>query len=104
MDDRTQSDILFLTVPSITLWRRYPYIEAPYGPSLVVTGLKKAGFSVSYVDFNVQLNEWQKSGRLLTNGTLSFLCKWQTIPQNYTSLPADLSALLDQFIEFHFAI
>ncbi|MFH1263563.1 MAG: radical SAM protein [Pseudomonadota bacterium] len=102
-NDRLQErrvDVLFSVVPGVTMWRRFPIIEPPFGPSMVVGALRNARFSVEYVDLNLQLNVWQQATMLLSPDTVRFLQDWERVAANLDKLPADLDALLDRFIEF----
>jgi hypothetical protein len=40
-----EKEILFLVSPIGTLWRSFPYIEPPFGASLVVSNLRKQGLT-----------------------------------------------------------
>ncbi len=71
-----EKEILFLVSPIGTLWRSFPYIETPFGASLVVSNLRKQGWNVTFVDLDLQLNSWQKKKIFLSRQTLSLLEDW----------------------------
>ncbi len=83
-----------------TLWRTFPYIEPPYGASLVSAGLINQGWKVSFVDLELQLNHWQKKRLLLSPQTLSLLEDWRRLLAQSESLPDDLHHLLNRISKF----
>jgi radical SAM superfamily enzyme YgiQ (UPF0313 family) len=93
-------DILFLVSPIGSLWRSYPYIEPPFGASLVVANLRKKGWRVTYVDLDLQLNSWQRKKLFLCRQTLALLENWPKLLEQLDRLPQDLQELLQQLIDF----
>ena len=96
----TKEDILFLVTPIGTLWRTYPYIEPPYGASLVVSNLRKQGWGVTFIDMDLQLNHWQQKGLLLSPQTLKRLQDWRKLLEQLDCLPQDLEDLLQRMVNF----
>ena len=95
-----KKDVLFLVSPMGTLWRTFPYIEPPYGASLVSAGLLNRGRSVEFVDLELQLNHWQQRRLLLSPQTLALLEDWRGLPERLDSLPEDLQDLLTRICRF----
>ncbi len=95
-----KEDILFLVSPIGTLWRTYPYIEPPYGASLVVANLRKKGWGVTFVDLDLQLNHWQQKKLLLSTQTLKLLQDWRKLLEQLDYLPKDLNHLLERIGNF----
>jgi len=96
----TQKDVLFLVSPMGALWRTFPYIEPPYGASLVSASLQKQGWKVGFVDLELQLNHWQKKKRSLSPQTLALLEDWRQLIEKSDHLPEDLKGLLKRMCDF----
>jgi radical SAM superfamily enzyme YgiQ (UPF0313 family) len=95
-----EKDILFLVSPIGTLWRSFPYIEPPYGASMVVANLRKQGWNVTFVDLDLQLNRWQKKKIFLCRQTLAFIEDWPNLLEQLDRMPKDLQYLLSHMISF----
>ncbi|MFC1489234.1 B12-binding domain-containing radical SAM protein [Thermodesulfobacteriota bacterium] len=95
-----EKEILFLASPIGTLWRSFPYIEPPFGASLVVSNLREQGWHVTFVDLDLQLNSWQKKKRFLSRQTLSFLEDWPQLLEQFDRIPQDLQELLQYMVNF----
>ena len=95
-----ENDILFLVSPIGTVWRSFPYIEPPYGASLVVGSLRRQGRRVTFIDLDLQLNHWQKKKLLLCPQTLALLQDWRRLPEQLDDLPQDLQHLLQRINTF----
>ncbi|MBW1693975.1 MAG: radical SAM protein [Deltaproteobacteria bacterium] len=95
-----EKEILFLVSPIGTLWRSFPYIETPFGASLVVSNLRKQGWNVTFVDLDLQLNSWQKKKIFLSRQTLSLLEDWPQLLEQLDRIPQDLKELLQYMVDF----
>jgi|GEM_PF-2583971 radical SAM superfamily enzyme YgiQ (UPF0313 family) len=95
----TQKDVLFLVSPMGTLWRSFPYIEPPYGASLVSANLLNQGWKVGFVDLELQLNHWQKKKLSLSSKTLELLEDWRQLIETLDHLPGDLKGLLKRMCD-----
>ena len=95
-----KKDVLFLVSPMGALWRTFPYIEPPYGASLVSAGLLKQGWKVGFVDLELQLNHWQKKKLSLSPQTLVLLEDWRQLIEKLDHLPEDLKGLLKRMCDF----
>lgn len=95
-----EDDVLFLVAPMGTMWRSYPYIEPPYGASLVVGSLRRQGRRVTFVDLDLQLNHWQKKKLYLCPRTLAFLQDWRQLLEQLDDLPQDLQHLLQRMYNY----
>ena len=96
----SEKEILFLVSPIGTLWRSFPYIEPPFGASLVVSNLRKQGWNVTFVDLDLQLNSWQAKKPFLSRQTLSFLEDWPKLLDRIDRIPTELQELLEQMVNF----
>lgn len=88
--------VLFFTMPNISLWRKFPYIEPSLGPALVVGGLKKENIDVTHIDLNLLLNCLQTETSIISRDSLDLLNNWQQLAYDLTSLPTDLTTIFDK--------
>lgn len=89
---KVKEKVLFLQVPDITLWKRFPYITAPYGAALVVGSLLSHGYIVDHYDLNLTMNSFLKRG---TNPFINF---YKSL-ENWKSLLVEDKSLKDRIYD-----